>query len=393
LEIPLALIDDNPFNARLEYDPSETQTLADSFRTQGLLCPIKVRKCGERFQVVYGHRRVRAARLLNWPTITGEITSISDSEMLSYSLVENLSRKDLSDYEKAVSIKRLHCEFLMSYERIGELLGYSKSHVCEYVSMLELFDEATLLKNSWLRGALQSISEHHARVLRKVEDTQTRISLLRLVIDEGLSVRDLQRIIQKLSGLFGVSKRSKDRIIDESISMEQKTGEATCSDETVREIEDVIRAKFTLPREGDFDTYATLYHRGNFSALSSFFPSLGFVEKDKAIKVQKDWFYSIAPKLSCTLRDIRTHLLGQVAIVTLIVDYEGKIGTEIIRRSSCGTIVLVRTSRSWKIVHEHYSKMRKKLHLSNVKTSINPIPEARQTRERIELGKTVTEVE
>ncbi len=96
-DIPLALIDNNPFNCRKSYRKHDDLKLASSLRLMGLMSPVKVRRTGSRYQLVYGHRRVRAARSLNWQTIRAEVQDLSDEMMLKASLIENLERKNLSD--------------------------------------------------------------------------------------------------------------------------------------------------------------------------------------------------------------------------------------------------------------------------------------------------------
>src|SRR5271169_1003992 len=124
LDIPLSLIDDNPFNCRKSYIKQEDQKLANSLKLLGLMSPVKLRRNGLRYQLVYGHRRVRAARSLSWQTIRAEVEDLSDESMLELSLVENIERKNLSDFETAISYWRMNREFGMTFEEIGNLTGY-----------------------------------------------------------------------------------------------------------------------------------------------------------------------------------------------------------------------------------------------------------------------------
>jgi ParB family chromosome partitioning protein len=117
-EIDLGLLDDNPFNSRLNYDYREIELLAQSISEHGLLSPIKVRKKANRYQVVFGHRRVRAMKLLKLTTIPADLCELSDQQMCEMSFAENVSREDLSDYEKALHFEKMNREFGKTYEEI-----------------------------------------------------------------------------------------------------------------------------------------------------------------------------------------------------------------------------------------------------------------------------------
>ena len=109
-DIPLSLIDENPFNSRRSYVRHEDLKLSNSLNPLGLMTPVRVRKTGSRYQLVYGHRRVRAARMLSWSTIKAEVEDLSDEMMLKFSLIENMERKNLSDFETATSFWRMNRE-------------------------------------------------------------------------------------------------------------------------------------------------------------------------------------------------------------------------------------------------------------------------------------------
>ena len=178
-EIPLNLIADNPFNCRKAYSEKEDLKLANSLKSLGLMSPIKVRSTGSNYQLVFGHRRVRAARMLDWQTIRAEVEELSDESMLKYSLLENMERKNLSDLEAGISFWRMNREFGKTYEEIGKMVGYSSAHVCNFVRMTEMFDDHEDLGNDpSLFSDLQHISEHHARILSRIDNSETRRRLL-----------------------------------------------------------------------------------------------------------------------------------------------------------------------------------------------------------------------
>ena len=166
---------------------------------------------GDRYQIVFGQRRSKAGRLLGWNTISAEIKNLGDEEMIEISLAENLSREDLSDYEKALCFRRMKVEFGRTYGEIGSLVGLSESHVCNYVRMIELFDDDTLRKHPSLITELHKISEHHARILLRVSDMNDRIQMLKLVVSENLSVRDLDRMSQRFRSWFEREKQASSK--------------------------------------------------------------------------------------------------------------------------------------------------------------------------------------
>ena len=195
-------LEDNPLNTRLTYDQEQISLLASSLQKHGILSPIKVRPVGEKFQIVYGHRRVRAAKSLGWSSILADVEPFPDNEMLELSLVENVQRTNLSDYEKGLAFSKIHNEFGVNLKEIGRIIGRSESHVSNYIRMTQLFDKTYLVKYPNILRDMCIISEHHARLLLMIEDIDTRVSALKMVVSQNLSVRDLERIIHRLRGWF-----------------------------------------------------------------------------------------------------------------------------------------------------------------------------------------------
>lgn len=356
-DIPLDLIRDNPFNSRKIYEEYEIESLADSISKVGLLTPVKVRQKGLGFEMVYGHRRVQAARLLNWKSIQATVGSFSDDELLQFSLIENLERKNLSDYEKALSFKRMHEEFGKTEEEIGQLVGLSKGAVSNYLSMARMFDEETLALDPSLRKALHSITEHHARYLNRIEDATTRANTLRLVVSEDLSVRDLERITQHLKSWF----RPEERFPLAPQEMEGGNGPRYSTGESsdLLEIQEALVSEFIPPRRGDFPRFANLYAFDWGYSLYSAFPPFQLVDGSRAVAKEKHWFFSVAPHFSATTRDVRIQIFGDAALATLYVDYDGKLRGRPVKKVTRGSVFFVKRGRVWKIVHEHWSDLRK----------------------------------
>ena len=347
VDIPLILIDENPYNSRKAYDRQDDLTLVESLKDVGLMSPVKVRSTGSRYQLVFGHRRVRAARTLNWETIRGEVVNLSDELMLRYSLVENIERRNLSDFEIAISFRRMNREFGKTYEDIGKMVGHSASHVCNFVRMVEMFDDdEDIVSDPSLFADLQRITEHHARILLRVDSSETRRQLLQLVVAEDLSVRDLQRIVQRFRSWFNSDQKNwKESFLFETQSKKLSDAE----NEIVRR----LIAKEKLPHIGDFPAYQKMHAFEKGFSLYSNVPPFERLEGTQALEHEKKWFFSVEPTIDLTVRDVRVQFFSDAALATLSVDRTNKSGR--ILGSVRGSVLFANFEGNWMVVHEHWS--------------------------------------
>jgi len=295
------------------------------------------------YELVYGHRRIRAAKILNWPIISCDVVSYSDEQMLQCSFAENISREDLSDYEIALNLQRLHKDFGKTYDEIGLLFGYSKAHVCNYIRMLHLFDEQTLADDPVLTSCLYKIREHHARLLHQIQDTETRKKTLKLVVSEGLAVKDLEHIILRLRSWFQAPQENAMGPDNSQLS------------EDISKIESMLGRIYTLPGVGDINSYLDFFKSSDLSMFTSL-PPLERLDAATAFNNEKKWFRLIR-HLSATLRDIQVKIIDNVAIATLYVDYAGKVDGSNIEMSTRGTTVFAKRDDHWQIIHAHWSKL------------------------------------
>ncbi|MEM3404637.1 MAG: ParB/RepB/Spo0J family partition protein [Nitrososphaeria archaeon] len=185
--------------------------LLDSMQSVGQLAPIKVRphptKVGK-YQLVYGHRRYAAALRLGWETIMAEVEDLDDEAMLQQAIVENIQRKDLTDYEKALLFERLHVEFNRTYDEIARLVGKSKQYVANHIAMLRLFDRRRLATDKELESLLSSLTEHHCRILARLPTQEERVMMAKLIIREKLCVRETDKLVGRI--------RNKQNGVDKS---------------------------------------------------------------------------------------------------------------------------------------------------------------------------------
>lgn len=351
-EIPLALMDDNPYNPRLDFDEKDIERLANSLKTNGLLYPIKVRRVNDRFQIVCGHRRVRAARSLGLERIQAEVREFSDREMLEFSLVENLERRDISDFEKGLSFSRLAKEFNLSYSEIGQLVGFSKQHVSNLIRMTELFDEEYLSRNVSIIPSLEKIAEHHARLLSQIADQSTRASMLELTVQDELSVRDLQRIINKLRGWFD---RGPAIVRDNLNFSELRSLNHDSSD--LGEITKALYAEFQLPHKRDFEAFFRMHAFDNGFSIYDDFPPYRRLKDNDAQEKETHWFFVEARSFETKLRDIAVQFYTEIAVATLYADYFDKTQTKRLVKTVRGTVLFLKTEDGWKVLHEHWSRL------------------------------------
>jgi len=245
----------NRYNSRFNYVNSTVERLADSMELHGQLLPLRVRptKTAGKYEVVFGHRRLLAAKKLGWKTVKAEVVDLSDEDALVDSLVENLERENLSDYEKAVIFERFNVEFGKTYEEIGKMVGLTKQAISNHVAMLKLFNAQYLVENPDLVPILHEITEHHARVLARAEDVNDRASLLRLTQKDKLSVRDLSNLVFHLRSWFHSDPKKENESADDFKPADNGSGNPA-----ERTISYVVKDKFTISERGDLSLRETV---------------------------------------------------------------------------------------------------------------------------------------
>lgn len=194
LRIPVDLIEPNPFQPRMSFDQEALEELADSIRTLGLIQPITVRRKDDgRYQIISGERRFRACRLSGMDMVPAYIRDTNDQGMLEMAIVENIQRENLDPIEIAMSYQRLIDECRLTQEQMAVRVGKKRASVTNYLRLLKL--PAKIQHD--LKVGLLSVG--HAKVLLGVESLQLQEYLCDLVIKEGMSVRQLEEKIKKLS--------------------------------------------------------------------------------------------------------------------------------------------------------------------------------------------------
>lgn len=364
LEILLSTIEENPYNSRKNYHNSVIDRLAQSLSSNGQLSVVKVRPSPAhhgKYELVFGHRRVMAARKLGWKTIRAEVVNCTEQDLMVESLVENVEHEDLSDYEKALVFERMNSEFGKTYEEIGQMVGISKQHVSNYVSMLRLFSPPFLSSNPKLLAALQKVTEHHARILSRVDDENAKADLTFMIARDRLTVKELTNMTGRLRSWFAFGERRSE--FQENVGHDEiqtVTGldskQASGHHDEIGKITKVILDEFRLPHKGDFDSYRNTHLFEEGFSIYSAFPPFGRFEGSDALLKERKWFHEIAPDLTTKIRDLKIEILGDVALATLSVIYSGKYFRKLRKIMLRGTVVLCKKDGVWKILHEHWSR-------------------------------------
>lgn len=190
--VRVADIEANPFQPRTRFETTALDELAESIRQHGIIQPVTVRKMGNgKFQLISGERRFRASQLAGLDEIPAYIRIANDQTMLEMALVENIQREDLNPIEVAISYKRLIDECDLTHEGLSEKVSKSRSNISNFLRLLKLPAD--------IQMALQKgmISMGHARALINVDDPTKQLEIFERIIDEVLSVRDVENLARR----------------------------------------------------------------------------------------------------------------------------------------------------------------------------------------------------
>ena len=186
--IPIEAIDPSPFQPRTHFGDAELKELAESIRAKGVVQPVLVRRQGERYQLVAGERRWRAAKLAGLDSVPALVREIDDREALELALTENLMRDDLGPLEAARAYYSLQERFGASHEEIADRLGVSRASVTNTLRLLRL---PGIIQELIAKGDLTA---GHARAILSVPEARDQVILAEQVARRGLSVRETERL-------------------------------------------------------------------------------------------------------------------------------------------------------------------------------------------------------
>jgi ParB family transcriptional regulator, chromosome partitioning protein len=194
IDAPLDRVDPNPRQPREAFDEEALQELAASIEAVGVLQPIVVRPVNDRFQIVMGERRLRAAKLANLVTIPAVVRLTEEDSLLRDALIENIHREDLNPLEEAAAYEQLLADFDVTHEELAARIGRSRSGI---TNALRLLKAAPSVQR---RIAAGTLSAGHARAVMKLLDHEQQERLADRIVAEGLTVRQAEELASRLSG-------------------------------------------------------------------------------------------------------------------------------------------------------------------------------------------------
>ncbi|GAX89132.1 ParB/RepB/Spo0J family partition protein [Effusibacillus lacus] len=183
----------NPYQPRREFNEDKLQELADSIKEHGIIQPIIVRKSFRGYEIVAGERRWRAAQMVGLEEVPVVVKDFDDRQMTEIALIENLQREDLNPIEIAEAYSSIMEKFELTQDELAKKVGQSRSHVANFLRLLNLPKE---IRDYVSRG---TISMGHARAILGLEDTKQQLALARKIMDEELSVRAVEQLVNRLT--------------------------------------------------------------------------------------------------------------------------------------------------------------------------------------------------
>src|SRR5690348_1652431 len=190
-EVQVDSIVAGPMQPRTHFDEGSLEGLADSIRTHGIVQPLVVRRRGDRYELIAGERRWRAARLAGLEKVPVVVKDVADKDLLEIALIENIQREDLNPIEEALAYQRLIENVGLTQEALAARVGRDRSYITNYLRLLKLPED---LQKLVVEGRL---STGHARTILGLSHVDLQRKIARQVIDGGLSVRATEHLVRK----------------------------------------------------------------------------------------------------------------------------------------------------------------------------------------------------
>lgn len=194
VEVSVEDIVPNPHQPRTKFTENDIVSLAESIYQNGILQPLSVRKTGDKFELIAGERRLRAAKSCGLQTVPCIIYDVSQRNSAILALVENIQREDLSFFDEAIGIEKLISYYGMTQEDAAAKLGRAQSTVANKLRLLRITDEERKLIID------NELTERHARALLKLGSTEDRMTILNKIIMNNLNVEKTEKLIDEYIG-------------------------------------------------------------------------------------------------------------------------------------------------------------------------------------------------
>jgi|SRR6185312_7854550 len=210
-KLPIEAIRPNPMQPRVVFQPERLEELAASIRANGIIQPLIVRRHDAQFQLVAGERRWRAAKLAGLREVPVVVQDITDPLLLEIALIENIQREDLNAIETARAYERLGRDLGLSQEEIGRRTGKDRTSITNGLRLLKLPPEVQLLL------AEHRLSMGHARAILGLPTAEKQIEVAEKAAAQGLSVRQVEALVQGLTSDQGRTDNKKEKSLDPNV--------------------------------------------------------------------------------------------------------------------------------------------------------------------------------
>jgi ParB family transcriptional regulator, chromosome partitioning protein len=198
-KLPLDLLQRGRYQPRVDMRPESLQELADSIKSQGVVQPIVVRPLGspgagesQRYEIIAGERRWRAAQMAGLAQIPAVIRDIPDEAAIAVALIENIQRENLNPLEEARALERLISEFELTHQEAADAVGRSRVSVSNLLRLLELAPEVSEMLER------RELEMGHARALLGLTNRRQQVEVATIIVKRALSVRDAEGLVRRL---------------------------------------------------------------------------------------------------------------------------------------------------------------------------------------------------
>lgn len=207
LYISINKIKSNSDQPRKAFHNESIVELSESIKHNGIIQPLILKQDGSSYSIVAGERRWRAAKMAGLKEVPAVIMELTDQQVLEISLIENIQREDLNPIEEAVAYKKLLSDFGLTQEQLSRVMGKSRATITNIMRLINL---DTRVQEYIIEGVL---SEGHGRTLLGIKDGDLQYEVAQRVIDDGISVRELEKIIKN------IASQSEDKEVKEEYNL------------------------------------------------------------------------------------------------------------------------------------------------------------------------------
>ena len=205
IEIEINKVVPNPNQPRTNFSETDISALSDSIAQNGILQPLSVRRVGEKYELIAGERRLRAAIRCGLTTVPCIIFDMSDRDSAILALVENIQRQELSFFDEAVAIEKLISYYGLTQEEAAAKLGKAQSTIANKLRLLRITPDERILITKF------NLTERHSRALLKLASAEDRIIILERVISNNLNVEKTEKLVDEYIGKVKEKQSYKKR--------------------------------------------------------------------------------------------------------------------------------------------------------------------------------------